>query len=160
MDSLDAQCLIIDLVAGEIPPPSLWCHHTSGELSCTYSGGESTFTWGKEDVAEMAGRWRGSAPREVPERARHCVDAHRRLDDIFAEGGLERPDIVVHDFDRRELRAYWEEPKVVVIIDEIGELIADDLAEVPPERYEGKIGTARAAGGRGVRATLTAPERR
>ncbi|HEX3242144.1 MAG TPA: hypothetical protein VHQ97_03610 [Solirubrobacterales bacterium] len=119
MDSLDAQCLLIDTVAGEIPPPSLWRHSRSGELSCAYASGEQTFTWSAGDVAEMASRWRTESDREVPEHAGPYLDAHRRFEEMLAQGGLELPDLVVHDFDRRELRAVWEDRKAVVVIDEI-----------------------------------------
>jgi hypothetical protein len=40
MDSLVAQCLLIQLAEGEIRAPELWCHDRSGALSCGYEGGE------------------------------------------------------------------------------------------------------------------------
>jgi hypothetical protein len=119
MDSLDAQCLLIDAVAGEIPPPSLWRHSRSGELSCAYTNGERTFTWSVDDVAEMAARWREESHPEVPQCVGPYLDAHRRFEDMLAQGELEPPDQVVHDFDRRELRAVWEDRKAIVVIDEI-----------------------------------------
>ncbi len=124
MDSLDAQCLVIDAIADEMPPPSLWHHSRSGELSCAIANGEQTFTWSADDVAEMACRWRGKSDREVPKHAGPYLDAHRRFEEMVAQGGLESPDLVVHDFDRRELRAVWEERKAVVVLDEIGEAAA------------------------------------
>ena len=121
MDSLDAQCLIIERIAREIPPPDLWHHSRSGELSCAYSKGEQTFTWSPDAVADMARSWRESATREVPERVRPFTDAHRRLDGMVAQAGLGPADVIVHDFDRHELRARWDDQKAVVVIDEIAE---------------------------------------
>jgi hypothetical protein len=45
MDSLDAQCLLIQLTSGEIDPPNLWRHKRSGALSCAYAGATQVFTW-------------------------------------------------------------------------------------------------------------------
>ena len=54
MDSLDAQCLLIQLAEGEMPPPELWRHDRSGALSCRYEDAERAFSWPAEQVAEMA----------------------------------------------------------------------------------------------------------
>jgi hypothetical protein len=117
MDSLDAQCFLIDLVAHEMPAPELWHHSLAGELSCAYSTGEQTFTWRPDDVAAMARAWRESPARPAPERARPFIDAHRQLAGMLARAGREPADAIVHDFERRELRAKWEEQKVVVVIE-------------------------------------------
>lgn len=119
MDSLDAQCLLIELVERELPPPDLWHHKRSGELSCAYSEGEQTFTWKADAVAEMAERWRASESREVPGRLHPFIDAHRRLDQILTEAGRPPADEVVHDFKRRELRLRWVDEKLVLVVDEV-----------------------------------------
>jgi hypothetical protein len=126
MDSLDAQCLMLALIEREMPPPDLWHHSRSGELSCAYSEGERTFTWKPDAVADMARRWRESDTNEVPEAARPFIEAHDGFDDIATEAGLGPPDVVVHDFGRRELRVRWEDQKVVVVIDEIPQRSASD----------------------------------
>jgi hypothetical protein len=130
MDSLDAQCLMLALVEPEMPPPDLWHHSRSGELSCAYSEGEQTFTWGPDAVADMARRWRESDAHEVPEAARPFVEAHERFEEIATKAGLGPPDAVVHDFGRNELRATWEDQKVVVVIDEIPHRAASGDAAV------------------------------
>jgi hypothetical protein len=61
MDSIDAQQLLIHTLRAEMPPPDLWQHHRSGELSCAYSEGGRTFTWDADAVAGMARHWRESA---------------------------------------------------------------------------------------------------
>jgi hypothetical protein len=127
MDSIDAQCLIIGLVGRETPPPCHWHHHRSGELTCAYSEGEREFTWDIDAVAEMGRRWRESTAPQVPEMARPYVDAHRSLDEIVARGGIETADLIVHDFDRHELRAWWEDEKALMVIDEIDVSSAVDL---------------------------------
>lgn len=131
MDSLDAQCLLIDTIAGEMPPPKLWHHSRTGELSCALTEDGATFTWSVEDVAALARRWRDSAARQVPAEVSPFMYAHRRLDDIRAQAGLEPADAIVHDFDRRELRARWEEQKTVVVVDEISAHASSSEAERP-----------------------------
>ena len=117
MDSLDAQCLLIDLVAREMPPPGLWHHSLTGELSCAYSQAGQAFTWRPEEVAVMARAWRESPARRVHERARPFIAAHRRLGGILVQRGLEPADVIVHDFDRNELRARWDGQRAVVVIE-------------------------------------------
>jgi hypothetical protein len=39
------------LAEGEVRPPDLWRHDSSGALSCAYDGSDRTFTWPAEDVA-------------------------------------------------------------------------------------------------------------
>jgi hypothetical protein len=121
MDSLDAQCLLIQLTEGEIRPPDLWRHDRSGALSCAYEGGEATFTWPAENVAEMARTWRDSDTSRAPEQARLFLDAHQRLEALASEAGLGPADVMIHDLGRAELRGVWENEEVVVIIEEIGE---------------------------------------
>jgi hypothetical protein len=117
MDSLDAECFLIHLLTGEMPAPELWHHSLVGELSCAYSTGEQTFTWRSDDVAAMARAWRESPARPAPERARPFIDAHRQLAGMLAQAGREPADAIVHDFERRELRAKWENQKTVIVIE-------------------------------------------
>lgn len=138
MDSLDAQCLLIELTEPEMPPPQLWQHHRCGELSCAFSRGGRMFTWGTDAVAEMARRWRESNAGEVSENARLFQDAHRRLHDLVVQAGLEPADVVVHDFDRHELEARWEDRKAVMVIDEIGnftDLPGDQRTDPRPKSH-------------------------
>lgn len=121
MDSLDAQCLIVQTTTGETTPPDLWRHDRSGSLSCAYSGGEQTFTWPPKDVAEMARRWRRTGPPEVLDEVRLFVDAHRRLEALVKESGLAPPDVVLHDLARAEIRGVWENEKLVLVVDGMGE---------------------------------------
>ena len=118
MDSIDAQQLLIHTLEAEMPPPDLWQHHRSGELSCAYSGGERTFTWDADAVAGMARNWRETARDGDAGDAQLLIDAHRRLDEIIRDAGRPPADAVVHDLDRRELRVIWRQDKLVVVIDE------------------------------------------
>jgi hypothetical protein len=120
MDSLDAECLLIRLAEGDIRPPDLWRHDSSGALTCAYEGGERTFTWPPEDVAEMARTWRASDTSQVPEQARLFRDAHQRLEALAREAGLGVADVVIHHLGRAELRGIWDDADVVVVIEDIG----------------------------------------
>ncbi len=121
MDSLDAQCLLIQLAEGEIRPPDLWRHDRSGALSCAYEGGEWAFTWPAENVAKMARTWRNSDTSRAPEQARLFVDAHQRLEALASEAGLGPADVVIHHLGQAELRGRWEGEEVVLVVEEIGE---------------------------------------
>jgi hypothetical protein len=121
MDSLDAQCLLIQVTMGKQRPPDLWRHDRSGELSCAYEDGTSTFTWPAKDVAELARKWRSRDVGETPRQALDLRAAHERLSAMADEAGLPAADIVIHDLPRAELRAIWEEQKVVLVVEEIGE---------------------------------------
>jgi hypothetical protein len=123
MDSLDAQCLLIQLADGELPPPDIWRHDRSGALSCAYEGGERVFTWSADHVAEMARRWRGSHASQVPEQARLFLDTHKRLEALAGEAGLPPASAVIHDLGRMEVRGVWEDEELVVVVDEIGEAL-------------------------------------
>lgn len=125
MDSIDAQQLVIHTVGAEMPPPDLWKHHRSDELSCAYSEGERTFTWDADAVAGMARSWRESALNAEPGDAQLLMDAHLRLDEMIRNAGMPPADAVVHDLDRRELRAIWRQDKLVVVIDEFPDGIVD-----------------------------------
>jgi hypothetical protein len=121
VDSLDAQCLLIRLTEGEIRPPDLWRHDNSGALSCAYEGGERTFTWPAEDVAEMARTWRDSDTSRAPEQARLFRDAHQRVEALAIEAGLGPADVMIHDLGRAELRGIWDDAEVMLVVEEIGE---------------------------------------
>jgi hypothetical protein len=120
MDSLDAECLLIRVAEGDIRPPDVWRHDSSGALTCAYEGGERTFTWPPEDVAELARTWRASDTTKVPEQARLFVDAHQRLEAIAREAGLGVADVMIHHLGRAELRGIWDDAGVVVVIEDIG----------------------------------------
>ena len=126
MDSLDAQCLLIQVTMGTQRPPDLWRHDRSGALSCAYEGGTSTFTWPAKEVAELARKWRGRDPGQIPQQAVDLRDAHERLSAMADEAGLPAADIVFHDLPRAELRAIWEEQQVVLVVERIGELAGAD----------------------------------
>ncbi|HEY1275446.1 MAG TPA: hypothetical protein VGF25_11065 [Thermoleophilaceae bacterium] len=119
MDSLDAQCLMIDLLAGEIRPPDHWRHDSSGALSCRYEDGTRAFTWPPKDVAAMARRWRESDTSAASEQAIILRDAHERLVELAGQAGLGDPDVVIHDIPGGELRALWNDRKLAVVIDEL-----------------------------------------
>jgi hypothetical protein len=119
MDSLDAQCLLIQLSEGEIRPPDLWRHNRSGALECGYENGERSFTWPAEAVAEMARRWRQSGTSRAPEQVLALRDAHERLAALAGKAGLRPADALIHDLRRGELRAVWEDEKVVVRVEGI-----------------------------------------
>lgn len=121
MDSLDAQCLLIQLAEGELPPPELWRHDRSGELSCRYEDATRVFTWRPEEVARMARRWRNSDPIQPPELARSFVAAHERLIALTDEAGLGPADVVTHDCGRGELEGIWADRKLKVVVEQIGE---------------------------------------
>lgn len=121
MDSLDAQCLVIQLLEGEIPLPELWRHDRSGALTYAYEGSDRSFTWPAESVADMARRWRDSDQNLEPERVRSFLDAHNRLQAMATEAGLGHADTVIHHLGRAELRGVWEQEKVVLVVERIGE---------------------------------------
>jgi hypothetical protein len=121
MDSLDAQCLIIQLAEGEIRAPDLWRHDRSGALSCGYERGELAFTWPTENVAEMARTWRNSDTSRAPEQARLFRDAHERLEALASEAGLGPADVIIHHLGRAEIQGRWEDEEVVLVVEEIGE---------------------------------------
>jgi hypothetical protein len=121
MDSLDAQCLLIQVTMGEQRPPDLWRHDRSGALSCAYEGGTRTFTWPAKDVSKLARTWRGRDRSRTPQQALDLRDAHERLSAMAEEAGLPAADVVIHDLPRAELHAIWEKQKVVLVVERIGE---------------------------------------
>lgn len=121
MDSLDAQCLLMQLAEGEIRPPDVWRHDSCGALSCAYEGGESVFTWPAEDVAEMARTWRDSGKSRPPKQARLFLDAHQRLKALASEAGLGPADAVIHHLGRAQIQGIWKDEEVVLVVEAIGE---------------------------------------
>jgi hypothetical protein len=120
VDSLDAQCLLVDLFERESRAPDLWRHASDGGLSCAYAEGTRTFSWESRAVSDMAARWREEHGDEVPALARPFVDVHTRVRDLIDRGELGPPDAIIHDFPRSEVAAVWEEAKLVVVIEEVG----------------------------------------
>jgi hypothetical protein len=121
MHSLDAECLLIQLAEGEIRAPDLWRQDRLGALSCAYEGGEREFTWPAETVAEMARTWRSSDTSRAPAQAQSFVDAHQRLEALAREAGLGPADVIIHDLARAELRGTWENARLVLVVEGIGE---------------------------------------
>jgi hypothetical protein len=121
MDSLDAQCLVMQTTEGKIRAPDIWCHERSGALSCSYEDGTQVFTWPPEAVAEMAQQWRDSDTTKAPEQARLFADAGRRLDVLIREAGLRPADTVFFHLGLGELKAIWEREEVVVTVEAIGQ---------------------------------------
>jgi NAD(P)-dependent dehydrogenase (short-subunit alcohol dehydrogenase family) len=124
MDSLDAQCLLMRLTDGEVRPPDLWRHDSSGALSCAYEGSDRTFTWPAEAVAQMARTWRDSDTSRASAQARLFRDAHQRLDALASEAGLGPADVMIHDLGRAELRGIWDNEEVILVVEEICEAAA------------------------------------
>ncbi len=119
VDSLDAQCLLIQLAEGKIRPPDIWRHDRSGALSCGYERGKLAFTWPAENVAELARTWRNSDTGRAPEPARLFLDAHQRLEALASEAGLGPADVLIHHLGRAQIRGIWEDEEVVLVVEEI-----------------------------------------
>lgn len=130
MDSLDAQCLLIQLTEGEIRPPDLWRHERSGALSCGYESGELVFTWPAENVAQMAVV--GATQTRAGRRSGHglFLDAHQRLEALAGEAGLGPADVIIHDLGRAEIRGRWEDEEVVLVVEGIGDSAGSDPVRV------------------------------
>ncbi len=121
MDTLDAQCYLMQLAAeDDHPGPDLWRHTRDGWLTWAFRGGSGgDYSWSPPDVAEVAERWRSSGATEVPAAIAGVVDVHRRFTQLAEEENRPTPDVVIHDLGVGEVRAVWHEPKLVVIVDEI-----------------------------------------
>lgn len=117
MDSLDAQCLMIDLTTSEgARAPDQWMHLADGTLAYRFGESANSFSWPPHTVAEMATRWRGEA-RAVPERIAGLVAGHTAFAAMLDSGDLSRPDRIVHDLEADELKAFWDDEKLVVVVD-------------------------------------------
>jgi hypothetical protein len=120
MDSLGAQCFLVGLAEGDACVPPLWRHDRSGALSWSFGEGGRWYSWSPDYVVEIARRWRDSGRNEPPGSVQRFLDAHRRLEQIAGQAGHGNPDAIVHDLDCGEVRAYWFEQKVCVVVDQLG----------------------------------------
>jgi hypothetical protein len=116
MESLDAQCLVIDLITGEGgPTPDRWQHRRDGTLAYRFGNSPRTFSWWPEAVAEMAERWRRSR-RSVPPAIAQLVAGHRAFVNLLASAEVEQPWSIVHDLRTSELTACWGDDRPLVVI--------------------------------------------
>ena len=122
MDTLHAQMLIADSLAAEDPAlfPDLWWHGAKGSLSYAFSGSPRSYSWQPEDVAAMAARWHDGR-RATPADIAPFAAAHLDFLTLVSDAGLAPPDAVVHDRQRREIRAVWADEKVSVVVAEVDE---------------------------------------
>lgn len=134
MDSIDAQCLVVDLLDARAAGPPLWRHDRDGTLHYRFDGSPRSYSWEAEAVADMAEEWRSrGGPPSPPASIERHVAAHRALFGILDEDGREAPNSVVHDLDALEVSAVWEEAKLVVIVELDGPPVRDQVraAQVP-----------------------------
>ena len=68
-----------------------------------------------EAVAEMAERWR-RRHCPVPPAIAQLVEGHGAFVELLANAKLEQPRSIVHDLRTCELRAYWDDERVLVVI--------------------------------------------
>jgi len=119
MLTLDAQCLFVRLADQEDTDlPDSFVHGRDGSLTFGFALTRNTYTWEAVAVREMAERWRSLATHVPPRIADH-VAAHRRFVALLAGDAMDPPDAVVHDLATGEVRACWEEEKVVVVVEQI-----------------------------------------
>lgn len=125
MSTLDAQCLLADLIASEPKGglPSHWAHSSDGELTWRFAGSDNTFTWSAEDVEEMTGRWL-EVGACAPEAVAATIAAHERLLESCRLVGGRAPDVVHHDLEAAEVVALWTDEKLAVIVECVGEATA------------------------------------
>jgi hypothetical protein len=128
MDSIDAQCLVVDLFDARAAGPPFWRHDRDGTLHYRFDGSPRSYSWEAEAVTAMAEEWRTREPPAPPPAsiARH-VTAHLALISILTDDGREAPDSVVHDLDAGEVSAVWNEAKLVVILELDGPPVHDQL---------------------------------
>lgn len=120
MDTLDAQCLLVHLTLDHpAAAPTEWVHEADGSLACRFAGSPRTLTWPREDVARLAAEWRGSG-QPVPAHVVDLVEGHRNYVELVAGAGLPGPDRVLHDLAEREVTAFYDEPRVAVVIGDEG----------------------------------------
>lgn len=119
MLTLDAQCLLVRLADQEDTDlPDIFVHGRDGSLTFGFALTRNTYTWEAVAVSEMAERWRSLATHVPPRIADH-VAAHRRFVALLDTDVKDPPNAVVHDLATGELRACWEEGKVVVVVEQI-----------------------------------------
>ena len=128
MDSIDAQCLVVDLFDARAAGPPFWRHDRDGTLHYRFDGSPRSYSWETDAVAAMAEEWRErEPPAPVPASIERHVAAHRELLGVLAGDGRDPPDSVVHDLGAREVSAVWEEAKLVVIVELDGPPVRDQL---------------------------------
>lgn len=116
MDSVDAECLAIDLALSEgATPPDQWQHPSDGTLAFRFGDSENTYSWSPAEVARMAARWR-AADRAVPQCVAKLAAGHRAFAKLVDESDLDPPSRVIHDLRADEVSAVWDESKLVVIV--------------------------------------------
>lgn len=119
MLTLDAQCLLVHLADQEDTDlPDVFVHGRDGSLTFGFALTRNTYTWEAVAVREMAERWRSFAAHVPPRIADHLA-AHRRFVALLASDAMDPPDAVVHDLATGEVRACWEEEKLVVVVEQI-----------------------------------------
>ena len=138
MDSIDAQCLVVDLLDARAAGPPLWRHDRDGTLHYRFDGSPRSYSWEADAVADMGEEWRTREPPAPPPASieRH-VAAHRALIGILDEDGREAPDSVVHDLEALEVSAVWEDAKLVVIVELDGPPVRDQVRAAQPPATAG-----------------------
>lgn len=118
MDSIDAQCLVVDLLDPEGASPPQWRHPRDGSLHYRFAGSPRSFSWPADVVADMAADWRARPDAaSVPAAVARHVDVHQRVLSLLAGEQRGLPDAVVHDLDAEEVQLIWEDEKLIVIIE-------------------------------------------
>ena len=86
MDSLDAQCLLLQsTTSADHPPPDLWRHEKDGSLVCRYSCGTTDFEWTADMLTETAADGRRSKNKRLPRPLERLIDCHRRFVQIVED---------------------------------------------------------------------------
>lgn len=117
MDSLDAQCLVVDLASSEdAQPPDQWQDLADGTLAYRFGSSSNTFSWRKEVVGDLAERWRTS-DKPVPAQIAGLVRTHQAFAAMVENGKVDPPDRVIHDLRTGELEAIWNDEKLLVIVE-------------------------------------------
>ena len=117
---------------GCVPP--FWLHANDGSLGYRFPSSPKVWSWPANEVAEIAARWRSGRSRPLPKGVTRIVEAHTAFVRLVAEGELARPDVIVHDLEGAEIRAFWQEARLQVVVDidaperTIGSLADQDAA--------------------------------
>ena len=128
MDSIDAQCLVVDLFDARAAGPPFWRHDRDGTLHYRFDNSPRSYSWEADAVRAMAEEWRErEPPAPTPASIAGHVAAHRELLGVLAGDGRDPPDSVVHDLGAREVSAVWEEARLVVIVELDGPPVRDQL---------------------------------
>lgn len=126
MHSLDAQCLLAHLAAadGGVAFPDRWRHGRDGSLTYGFGTSPNTFTWRAAQVADMAARWRALGVKR-PASVAAFAAAHHRLLESLRRAGRADPDVICHELTAREVFAVWEDERVIVTVDGVGDPVVD-----------------------------------